>query len=125
MVLWSVSHGERLYIPLVWDRSIVLRETRWGKEGGGRNIPVYTADSHAALREGPFFETRLVHVVPARCTTPHDVFFVGLEFHEADRAVSFDGLSVAVCVCAGLGFGFFLREGGVVVDLTEFLLRKV
>lgn len=124
MLLWSVSHGERLYIPVSMGFIIiVLREKHGGeRKDARRNIPVYTADSHAALRDGPFFEAGFVHVVPACCATPHNVFLVGLEFHEADGAVSFDWLSVAVCVCAGLGLGFFLRERGVVVDFAEFLL---
>lgn len=58
-------------------------------------------------------------VVSACCATPYDLFLLGLEFHKADRAVTFDCFSLSIIVIR-LGF-LFAAEGGGSENLTEFL----
>lgn len=58
-------------------------------------------------------------IIPACCAAPDDFFLLGLEFHEADRTVAFDGPALALVV-VGLGLSF-AGEGGVFEDVAEFL----
>lgn len=59
-------------------------------------------------------------VVPAGCSTPDDFFLVGLELHEADGAVAFDGLSLAGSFLVGVRL--LATDGGSLVDFAEFLV---
>lgn len=59
-------------------------------------------------------------VVPAGCSTPDDFFLVGLELHEADGAVTLDGLSLAGGFVFGVGL--LATDGGSLVDFAEFLV---
>lgn len=69
--------------------------------------PIDTADSLSALGSCPLIETDLVYVIPACGATP-DNFFVGrFKFHEANRAIAFDGFPLAVVT---LGFGLLATE---------------
>lgn len=70
------------------------------------------------LRSSPFIKTDFMDVIPARPSTPNDIFLVGFELHKADRTVAFDGLALAGSVLFGFGFA---AEVGSIVYFDEFL----
>jgi len=83
--------------------------------------PVYTADSARALGLRPPLEARLMDIVPTSGFAPDDVLSLGIEFHEADRAVALDRLSLAGVV---IGRRVILRVyRSSLEDLSQFLSR--
>lgn len=92
-----------------------LPKTRQAME---EDPPVNTTNPMLPLRSSPSIKTDFMDVVPARASTPDDIFLVGFEFHKADGAVAFDGLALAGSVFFGFGFA---GKGGSIVDFNEFL----
>lgn len=83
------------------------------------DLPVNTTNSLRTLHRSPFTKALFMDVIPTGCSTPDDFFFLGLELHETDGAVAFDGLSVAGGFVVGVGL--LAVEGGSLVDSAKFL----
>lgn len=102
---------------------LLADKTRQKKVDEGKeereDAPVNTAHTLRTLGSSPLIETDLVNIIPARRFTPNDILFVGLEFHEADGTVAFDGFAVAGGVV--FGFGLYAADGRALVDFVEFL----
>lgn len=94
-----VGHTRHVKLPrgATIELSVYQSTHRWG---GGRCIPVDTSGRNGfpILRAGrlrcPFLETGGVHVVTTRLAPDDFLFLVrGVQFHEADWTVAFDGFS--------------------------------
>ena len=63
-----------------------------------------------------------MNVVATGCSAPNNLFLVWIKLHEADWALSFYRLAIAICFMV-LDLVFHIAERGVVVDLADFLKR--
>ena len=94
---------------------ILLAGLRFGRA----NLPENTTNPLCTLGSSPFIKTQFVDVIPACCFAPDDFLLGGLEFHKADRALIFNGFSIAGDVVVRVGR--LVAEGGALVDFAEFL----
>lgn len=81
----------------------------WGMREREHNVPIHASHVHMRffLSLGPLLKTKLVNIVPARSSAPHNLFLLKLEFCEADWAVTEDFFALAAAALIARGIGIF------------------